>query len=60
MDDSDNEKDQPNPPIMMRMQRKDGMVIYPRMQKKPDGSWEIAHPEAIREFLQCGEKDTKE
>jgi hypothetical protein len=55
------------PPPLFRLVSKDGrLVVYPKMEKGPDGKWHIMHLEDIKAMLGYGreetdnEEDTKE
>jgi hypothetical protein len=57
MPDQNQENDQKNAqnkdqskPMLIRLE-KDGLVVYPRMEQQPDGSWKIARPDLFKGFL---------
>jgi hypothetical protein len=46
-------------PPLIRLRSPQGIAIYPRMVRQPDGSWEIKNPEELKKLLQINLKDLK-
>lgn len=47
------------PPPLFRLVSKDGrIVVYPKLEKGPDGKWHIKHPEAIKAMLGYDQEET--
>jgi hypothetical protein len=41
---------EPLPPLI-RLEGPEGQVLFPRLEKGPDGNWQVSEPEKIRSMI---------